>query len=425
MNTLRPHILIIYPYPNLDTNPTMAFLLDSLAERKIPVHILLKESEGAAAPNSFGNTIHLKALPSAFFESYRASLRGLPIRIARKLLWRKGYPLRSWRFDPVLFGLLEAQRYSVIVGVDPHGIVLADSLNRWAKKPLVYMSFEIMFGEEVAFSREEAVKRRERASCQRTSVVLIQDEERAEIFSCETSFPRDKMVLVPNASPPQEVVKSNYLRQALGIPADHRIVLLCGTLDAWSSRDELAEMVSYWPLKYCLVVHSRLKVHGIKARYLDQLRRTGRIYLSAQPVGRNDLTALIASADFGLASYKPIPDHWTSADNLYHLGLASGKISSYAMCGLPILASSLPIFEREFVRYDCGKVYRRLSDTGQLLVEMEKNYPHHSEEARRFYRERLNPVGGMRHFCDQLLALASGKGELPSPGPSGRSGSLA
>jgi hypothetical protein len=41
-----------------------------------------------------------------------------------------------------------------------------------------------------------------------------------------------------------------------------------------------------------------------------------------------------------------------------------------------------------------------------MLAEMDQNYTHYSDEARRFYQERLNPVQGMRKFCDQLSRLA-------------------
>jgi hypothetical protein len=102
---------------------------------------------------------------------------------------------------------------------------------------------------------------------------------------------------------------------------------------------------------------------------------------------------LVSSADFGLAPYKPVPgDLWTG-NNIYHLGFASGKVSYYALCGLPILARSLPVFEREFSKYSCGKIYQRLADTGPLLEEMSRNYQHHSRE-RCAYHERLNPVNG-------------------------------
>jgi hypothetical protein len=201
-------------------------------------------------------------------------------------------------------------------------------------------------------------------------------------------------------------VKSDFLRRTLRIPPEKRIVLHCGNLQSWASRDELAEMVSYWPDNYCLVIHNRSKVQRTLQRFLDKLTETGKILVSAEPVGRKEMCALVSSADFGLAPYKPAPgDLWTG-NNLYHLGFASGKISYYALCGLPMLARPLPVFEREFAKYKCGKIYRRLAETGDLLEEMSRNYGCYSRESVRFYNERLNPVAGMEAFCDRLMDLA-------------------
>ncbi len=98
-------------------------------------------------------------------------------------------------------------------------------------------------------------------------------------------------------------------------------------------------------------------------------------------------------------------DLWTG-NNLYHLGFASGKVSYYALCGLPILARPLPVFEREFSVYKCGKIYYRLSETGNLLEEISRDYENYSMESKRFYDERLNPQDGMSKFCDRLVDLA-------------------
>jgi hypothetical protein len=75
-----------------------------------------------------------------------------------------------------------------------------------------------------------------------------------------------------------------------------------------------------------------------------------------------------------------------------------------------MLARPLPVFEREFSRYACGKIYRRLSETGNLLEEMSRDYDNYSLESKRFYDERLNPVDGMNKFCDRLMELARGGG---------------
>jgi hypothetical protein len=411
MTDSQPRILILYPYSSLDTNPTITFLLESLAARKVRVDVLAGEREAFAtpesflAPESFGETIHLQFLPFDFFFRSRSTNR-LHLRIARRLIFsgrNSNYPLR---FDPAVFASTRARRYSAIVGVDPHGIVLARELNRWAKKPLVYISFEILFSDDVDSHQDRDLMRSERAACRQTSLVLIQDNERAQAFCRETSFPRERVFTVPVAPPPQRVAKSDWLQRILGISSSKRIVLYCGNLQSWASRDELAEMVSYWPDNYCLVIHNRSKVQRTVQRFLDKLAETGKILISAEPVGRKEMCALVGSADFGLAPYKPVPGDLWMGNNLYHLGFASGKVSYYALCGLPILARRLPVFEREFSNYDCGKIYRRIDETGILLEEMSRNYEHYSSESVRFYNERLNPVAGMEKFCDRLMGLA-------------------
>jgi hypothetical protein len=412
MTDSQPRILIIYPYSSLDTNPTMTFLIESLAARKMRIDILAGRSDSFATPESFltpesfGETVRLELLPFDFFFRWWSPVTGLPLRLAMRFLGSGGRSRYSLRFDHAFFKYVQASRYSVIVGVDPHGIVLANALNGWTKKPLVYISFEILFSEDVDNDRDAELMRLERAACQRSSFVLIQDDERAQAFCRETSFPHERVFTVPVAPPPQPIGKSDFLRKTLKIPPEKRIVLYCGNLQSWASRDELAELVSYWPEEYCLVIHNRSNVQRTLQRFLDRFTETGKIFISAAPVGRKEMGALVSSADFGLAPYKPVPGDLWMGNNLYHLGFASGKVSYYALCGLPILARPLPVFEREFSSYKCGKIYYRLAETGDLLEEMTRDYKNYSMESKRFYDERLNPLDGMDKFCNRLMDLA-------------------
>ncbi len=409
MKTSSPPLLLVYPSCGLDTNPTLSLLLDILAARGVDVDVLLYEGEGFRAPEPYGNTIHLRPLPGEWFFDYQwASLRSMPLRVLGKLLfpWRSsGYTIRR---DLGLFKLLRARRYGAILGADPYGLILADMLNQRARRPLVYLSFELMFMEEVLGTEDEYLKYLELAACERAALVLTQDEERGEVLRRENALPAEKLAFVPTAPPPGAAEPSNRLRTLLGISAEKRIVLYCGHLDAWSGRDELEELVSYWPDEYCLALHLAARPPAMLARHLKRLTGTGKIFVSDEPVARADLPGLVASAHFGLAPYKPVPDRWWCGTNLRHLGLSSGKVGHYALGGLPILARALPVFEREFARYDCGRVYRRLAETGGLLRQMDADWARHRKEARRFYAERLDPRQGMDRFCDRLLHLAAG-----------------
>ena len=378
-------------------------LLEILGGRGVDVDVLYEEDPAFASPGGVPASVRLLPQPESFFVRSPPRLRGLPFRLVRLLRERRRG--RSPLFDPLLFALVRTRQYGVVIGVDPYGIVVAHYLNRWAKKPLVYISFELLLADEALVAGEQVLYERESAACRQAALVLIQDEERARVFCEDHGVAADRVVLAPVAPPPRDMPPSNYLRERLGIPSHRRLVLYCGALEAWASRDDWEEMVSYWPDDYCLVIHSRSQLHGRFTHFLKHLARADKIVVSSDPVPRQDMVRLVGSADFGLAPYKPNPWDWMTGRNLHHLGLSSGKIAFYAMCGLPILARSLPVFEREFARYECGRIYHRLAETGRLLTEMERSYEHHRAEARRFYRERLDPSEGVARFSDRMLSL--------------------
>lgn len=72
-------------------------------------------------------------------------------------------------------------KYSAIIGVDPAGIVTASRLNTY-NMPLVYISFELMFPEELE-GRDAALHEQERLACATVALALVQDAERAAHLS--------------------------------------------------------------------------------------------------------------------------------------------------------------------------------------------------------------------------------------------------
>jgi glycosyltransferase involved in cell wall biosynthesis len=140
-------------------------------------------------------------------------------------------------------------------------------------------------------------------------------------------------------------------------------------------------------------------------RFLERLAETGKIVISGKILPQDRLLELMASADFGLAPYRPTPDHLWSGKNIYHIGHSSGKVAFYAMCGLPIIASDLPVYRMAFAKYDCGKIYQRVSSIFQILRQLDENYEHHSRESKKFYEECLNPVEPMKRFRDRLCEV--------------------
>jgi hypothetical protein len=388
-----------------------------LTERRFEVDLLMEDPGEFTVPKFPHPGLRMRTLPPGDLSVSATSFRGWPRRSLRNMICARRRRLaRPWN-DLAFFHLARASRYDAILGVDPAGIAVAARINRLARRPLIYLSYELLFDEEMATAEERDIRQAERDAVKQASLFLIQDEERAAALSAELGVPRHLMELSPVAPAPQPAPSSDYLRRRFPIASDQRIVLYFGQLGAWTGRDELAEMVASWPTQFCLVLHSSSRVEARWSPDLRELIRNRRVFVSTEPVPRAELTSLVASADFGLAPYRATGDRWETGRNVVHLGLASGKVSYYALCGLPILARTLPVYEREFAQYDCGRIYRQPGDTGRILAELDSGYEHHRQEALRFYRERLNPVPGLSALIARINALAEA-GASPSSGGS-------
>ena len=382
-------ILVIYPHDNLSTNPTMFGLVQELATRGVAVSIMTptKLLLEKWVPSSAAS-VRLLSWPPPYFvhPTGRRSIRRA---------------LKS------AFAARRLQKYSAILGADPAGIAIASRLNDRARRPLVYLSFELIFEREVENAYEVELKLNERAAARASDLILIQDEERRDAFCEENGVDPARCVLVPVAPVDARPKRTNYLRDKLGIPTDKTIVLYQGSLYDWSCRNEFAEMVSYWSDEFRLVIHSRDQPGKRMMAFMRELCANSQIYFTNQPVPPSELPILTASADVGLACYRATFDSWLTGKNLRLLGLASGKIAYYTMCGLPVLARSLASIEAIQAKYRFGLSYKRISESASALKKITANWDSMSKAARAFYEERLDPDQPIRYFCDRLLSMAA------------------
>ncbi len=399
--TTRQRILIVYPYENIDTNPTMCLLLDELSRRGVSIDVLMPQPGKFIVPQFNSPNVAFKYLSQGFFSVEHP----LSVRLGMSVFLSKKSHLQSVAGDlwPRMISGISKSNYTTIIGVDPAGIVVASRLNVH-RKPLTYISFEMMFPEELS-ARDRSLHDKEKNACKQVALALLQDTERAAFFSRHTGVPLDRIALVPVAPPKAVVERTDIFRRRFNLGPDTRIVLYSGSFDVWAGVFDLEEMVSYWPERFKLVIHTRNYLEPAYQYYLEELRRTGKIFFNNEPVQRHMLSSLVSSADIGLVPYKPVPLGWTTGLNLYHIGRASGKVSYYALCGLPLLARSLPVFETDFTTYGCGLTYTRLSETGELLSMIDNNYEFYSNGVLRYYTDVLEPTESMRYFVERLTWL--------------------
>jgi glycosyltransferase involved in cell wall biosynthesis len=384
--------IIIFPWSDWDSHPTIQELGPQLA-RSMGQCLLVSPEGSFHLTRGEDGSVRTVAGRAPWWTPFRnpAILTRLLARILRWLALPSRWSIR--------------RRYGAVVGVDPRGLVPAASLARAWGLPLAYASFEIMFHDELSDVHEERLKAAEVEASNDVGLVLIQDALRGGILCRENRIAPDKLVYVPVAPRPVEVGRHDLLREKLGIPAEEKILLLAGSMDAYCSRDLLESIADTLTDDFRLVVHARYQRAARLRLFLDQLARHPRISVSRDFLPMERLHELYASADYALLSYSPNPEGWTTYQNIYNIGAASGKAAYAAMCGLPLVTSDLPTYQQLFATYRCGAVYQTLNDIPKILATLEANYEEHARESRRYYEEVLDPRAGLEKFSSSLSAL--------------------
>ncbi len=388
-------VIIVFPWEHWDSHPTMHQLGQELLRSFGRLLVISPDGfkviprEAAGSPPAARKAGKLRAL--AILAWQRLPATGLRGRLVRWGAWLLRLPIR--------------QRYAAVLGVDPLGLVFAAELSRAWNLPLAYASFEILFRNELSARWEEQLKQAELGAAALVRLALVQDPLRGKILCAENNITAERLVFVPVAPLPVVAGRRNLLREKMGVSADQRILLMAGSLDAFCSRDLLASIADLLPENFQLVIHARSTSGSRRGLFLDQLARHPRISVSRDFLPLENLPELYASADFALVSYSPNPEGWTTYQNIFNIGSASGKAAYAAMCGLPLVTSNLPTYRDVFKTYRCGAVYETLQDIPGILAALDADYARHSGEARRYYDEQLDPREGLRNFRIALVKV--------------------
>ena len=288
--------------------------------------------------------------------------------------------------------MFSAGAYDLIIGIDSSGIISAYEYAKRYDVPLVYLSFEISFRDELSSKAKLEEKEKERLASQFANLVIIQDKWRARLLSDENGLQLEKfeyMPVSPASSP--SIRASDYLRKRFNIPKGQTIVLHSGTFAAWTCADELIENVATWPEGFLLIVHTRY-IPGKNDKYIQTVRKAklSNVVLSTEPLPADDYEQLVASADIGLVFYKPEPLSPFGRKNLQIIGLSSGKFSFYMKYGLPVISIGQQSYQELLKAYAFGENVSSFSEMPAALMRVRTNYDQHQTEARRLFSEKLD-----------------------------------
>jgi hypothetical protein len=298
-----------------------------------------------------------------------------------------------------------------LVAIDPEGAALAQQLLASLNAhdlPCSYISYEILFRNEMVSNSEVQMKEQELAYLRHSSSVLIQDEVRGRIFCDETGFDSGKLFYAPVA-PLAYLGKSaqpDQVKAGLGLPPDKKILIYTGSLSAYAKPDWWIRIAENLPEDYIFLFTC---YDSTQLRNPD-LARIGKVLVAGGnamfltrelPVDR--YLQLLQACDAGIVLYRPVYTHWMNGANIRQIGLSSGKFSYYIACGLGVICDyDQEVYRRLATDYPVVQTISRPEEVAARLVEFEQLGSASVAVCNDLFQQVLNPVEGINNYLAAL-----------------------
>jgi hypothetical protein len=372
-------IALLYPHADLQTNPGLLALLYALREDGAELCLYMTRKDrypqvsGPFDVQPFPGEVRLWSGDLA------GTLAEWSLLLQGKLRGRKN---------------LFSHRYDLVIGVNSEGIIAAGRYARRFGVPLVYLSYEIFFREELTRLADLKEKAREIEASRRADLVIIQDEERGELLTKENGIPASRFAFLPVAPAGEEGGgKTDWLYRRFGIPEDRKIVIHAGSFEDWTCAGELLETTGDWPREALLVVHTRYEAKNM-GKYMNILKGnlSDRVVFSLKPLDTEEYGRMLRSAHIGLVLYKrTVGSRYSKyhGNNIMNIGLSSGKFASYMKYGLPSISLGQQTYRRLLGKYRFGFDIDTMTEIPGAITRILRAYDLHSSEAKRLFVKRL------------------------------------
>ena len=369
-------IAIFEPRGDITTNPSLMCLIDAMNRGGAIIDVMMPSDRRYHPLARFANRFPFPKGFCLWEVSIHKSLKNLKEQFQVRRLDR----------------LFDSGAYDLILGVNSAGLIKGYEYAERYGIPLVYVSFELFFRDEIYDSKDIAEKAKECLASQASELIIIQDELRARLIASENDLSLQKFEYLP-VSPGglPAIQKSDYCRKRFNISERQTIVLHSGSFRSWTYAEELVENVISWPDDYVLFIHTRYRPKNTD-KYIRMVQDTGlsKIVLSTEPLAPNEYEQLVASADIGLVIYKSISHLRYTQRNIQNIGLSSGKFSFYMKYGIPAISIGQKYYEKLLRDYNFGENIRDFSEMPEALDRVYRNITQHQAEARRLFYERLD-----------------------------------
>ena len=372
-------IAFFEPHKDFATNPTLLSLSDKLLDLGANIDVFCPKFRSAPRLTP---KIRQHPFPYAFSLWENGVLKTLQN-------WKKFFLNSSWRSASAF----EKNDYDLLIGIDSEGLIASWHYARKRGLPLIYISFEIFFKDELKDIRDHQEKDEEIFASQFADLIIIPDRWRAHLLARENIISEEKFIYLPVAPQDSKIRKSNYLRNKYNIPKDKTIVLHSGSFEEWTCSREIIEELADWPPNIVLIIHTKYSpfLTNPDIRLLKG-KKYKNVILSIEPLANIEYEDMVASADIGLVLYKPISHSKHSKyhqKNIQTIGLSSGKFSYYMKFGLPVITLNQDSYAELLKHYDFGYNIYNLRDIPNAINKILLNYNSHRDSALRLFNEKL------------------------------------
>ncbi|MDQ3020511.1 MAG: hypothetical protein M3R36_08075 [Bacteroidota bacterium] len=385
-------IAIVTPKIDTFSNPTLTLLIEKLIERGYK--ILFLGYEQIFTSSEIMGKINFYSLPFNFYK-FKKNPNSLI-----KLL--KQY------FD--LYKLLKIEnKVSLIICIDPFGLVIAGRIKKIIDVKLIYISFEIFFEDEFFVQRKKILKRLEMEYSQKVDLVVIQDERREKLLKNVNNFnERTKFMKIPVSPKPIDLSSNTYnIYKELNIPEGKKIVVYSGTLQNWCGINEILNLFpEKWNPDFWFVIHSHHKIienTEIKIKMDNFKKKKYNISYHNEPFyDYAEYTKFLSKCHIGIATYFPNNIDIFAGKNIQEIGLASGKFSTYMMIGLPTITTANSMYPELNLKYCFGETIQNVSEIPEALIKILNDYENKILGCKALYENVLNPVSGINSLMDYI-----------------------
>ncbi|WP_269413642.1 hypothetical protein [Pedobacter rhodius] len=298
-----------------------------------------------------------------------------------------------------------------LLAVDAFGLVMAGRISTFLSNIKIhYCSFEIFFLDEIKqHTKILKVKKKEIFYSRNLTSIIIQDAERKKLLATENNikpsftnwFYVPVSPIIINNSAAKKYQRSNF-----GLKDTDIVYVHSGSVSLWSGLDSIINAIEEGlPENTFILIHNKNKFDRNDPIHtkLFELRENGANLVLHDELFENygDYNSFLQCFNYGITIYRP-DDGLFTGKNISEIGLASGKLSTYMLAGLPTLLSECTTYRNLLMQYKIG-----------ALITQKKSLSYHIKshslklvnkvDCLEFYEKVLNPSEQITHFITHLI----------------------